>query len=78
MISRQKPNAQQQSIFTDADEAYLAETIAECKTKLKSALTTADRYSSQAADLSQAIGSAFAGCQQAFEILSDLEARADG
>ncbi len=59
-----------QSPLTQADEAYLLACLVECRTKLLSALQTAQGYS-QLPDLAAAIGDAFAGCQDALTVLND-------
>lgn len=59
-----------QSPFTLADEQYLLEVITECRTKIQSALSTAQRYS-QLPELAAALGDAITGCQEAEAILID-------
>ena len=60
------------SPFTQADEAYLLETLTECRVKLENALKTAQGYS-RLPDLSNAIGDAYTGCQEAEAIILDPE-----
>ena len=58
------------TIFTRADEQYMAETLIECQFKLQTALKTAQGYS-QLPDLAVGIGDAIAGCQEALTVLND-------
>ncbi len=58
------------SPFSRADEQYLAEVLVECRTKLESALETAQGYS-QLPDLAAGVGDAIAGCQDALTVLND-------
>jgi hypothetical protein len=56
--------------FTPADESYLQETLIECRIKLESALTTAQRYS-RLPDLAVALSDALTGCHEALAIVND-------
>ena len=56
--------------FTPADESYLVETLVECRFKLESALSTAQRYSSLP-DLAVALSDALTGCHEALAIVND-------
>jgi hypothetical protein len=58
------------SPFTRADEQYLAEVLTECRTKLESALSTAQGYT-RLPDLAAGIGDALTGCQEALTVLND-------
>lgn len=58
------------TIFTRADEQYLAETLIECQFKLQTALKTAQEYS-RVPDLATGIGDAITGCQEALTVLND-------
>jgi hypothetical protein len=62
--------------LTPNDEAYLAEVVVECKARLQSALSTAQRYS-RVPELATSLADALTGCQQAAVILQDLETYAD-
>ena len=56
--------------FTPADESYLVETLVECRFKLESALSTAQRYSSLP-DLAVALSDALTGCHEALAVVND-------
>ncbi len=56
--------------FTPADESYLVETLVECRFKLESALSTAQRYSSLP-DLAVALSDALTGCHEALAVIND-------
>jgi hypothetical protein len=56
--------------FTSADECYLQETLVECRVKLESALTTAQRYS-RLPDLAVALSDALTGCHEALAVIND-------
>ena len=58
------------SPFTPADESYLQETLTECRVRLESALTTAQRYS-RLPDLAVALSDALTGCHEALAIVND-------
>lgn len=73
-----KQSLSQSSPLTSADESYLAEVAVECRVRLESALSTAERYRSQVPALATALADALTGCQQATSILDDLEVYADG
>ncbi len=62
--------------LTPNDETYLAEVVVECKARLQSALSTAQRYS-RVPELATSLADALTGCQQAAAILQDLETYAD-
>jgi len=73
MLSHQSPQLEsvpRRSPFTPADESYLQETLVECRVKLESALTTAQRYS-RLPDLAVALSDALTGCHEALAVLSD-------
>jgi hypothetical protein len=59
-----------QSPLTPADEAYLQEVLTECRVKLESALTTAQRYDGLP-DLAVALADALTGCQEALAVIND-------
>lgn len=70
---------QQQNIkqpFTHADEVHLIETVVECKNRLQSALSTAQRYSRVPA-LTTALADAVTAVQQADAILTNLDTYSD-
>jgi hypothetical protein len=58
------------SPFTPADESYLQETLIECRVKLESALSTAQRYS-RLPDLAVALGDALTGCNEALTVIDN-------
>jgi len=58
------------SPFTPADEIYLTETLVECRTKLESALSAAQRYS-RLPDLATTLADAITGCEQALTVVND-------
>jgi hypothetical protein len=58
------------SPLSPADEAFLAETLIECQTRLKMALETAQTYS-RLPDLATALGDAVTGCEEALTVLGD-------
>jgi hypothetical protein len=58
------------SPFSSTDEQYLAEVLTECRTKLESALKTAQGYQ-RLPDLAAGIGDALTGCQEALTVLND-------
>ncbi len=62
-----------QSPFTPADEQYLIEILTECRTKLESALQTAQGYS-QLPDLAMGIGDAITGIREAAAVVIEPEA----
>jgi hypothetical protein len=59
-----------QSPFTPADESFLAETLIECQTRLKTALETAQTYS-RLPDLATGLGDAITGCDEALAVVRD-------
>jgi uncharacterized protein YqcC (DUF446 family) len=61
-----------QSPFTSADEQYLLEVLTECRTKLESALETAQGYS-RLPDLAKGIGDAITGIHEAAAVVIDPE-----
>jgi hypothetical protein len=58
------------SPLTPADEAFLAETLVECQTRLKMALQTAQTYN-RLPDLATALGDAVTGCDEALAVVQD-------
>lgn len=58
------------SPLTPADEAYLAETLVECRQRLQMALQTAQTYS-RLPDLATALGDALTGCDEALAVVQD-------
>jgi hypothetical protein len=58
------------SPFTPADEAFLAETLVECRNRLQMALQTAQGYS-RLPDLVIALGDALTGCDAALAVVRD-------
>jgi hypothetical protein len=58
------------SPLTPADEAFLAETLIECQTRLKMALQTAQTYS-RLPDLATGLGDAITGCVEALAVVQD-------
>ena len=58
------------SHLTPADESYLQETLIECRVKLESALSTAQRYS-RLPDLAVALSDALTGCTEALAVIND-------
>ncbi len=58
------------SPLTPADEAYLQEVLTECRVKLESALTTAQRYDGLP-DLSTGLSDALTGLVEALAVLND-------
>jgi hypothetical protein len=59
-----------QSPLTPADEAFLTETLVECRARLKMALETAQGYS-RLPDLGIGIGDALQGIEEALTVLGD-------
>jgi hypothetical protein len=70
MVSHQSFPQLQQSTLTPADEAYLQEVLTECRVKLESALTTAQRYDGLP-DLSTGLSDALTGLVEALAVLND-------
>ncbi len=58
------------SPLTPADEAYLAETLVECRNRLQIALKTAQTYH-RLPDLATGIGDAITGCVEALAVIQD-------
>jgi hypothetical protein len=58
------------SPLTPADEAYLTETLVECRARLQMALQTAQTYS-RLPDLATALGDALTGCDEALAVVQD-------
>ena len=58
------------SPLSPADEAFLTETLVECRTRLQMALQTAQTYS-RLPDLATGLGDAIAGCDEALVVLQD-------
>lgn len=58
------------SPLTPADEAFLAETLLECRQRLRMALEAAKTYS-RLPDLGTALGDALTGCDEALTVLND-------
>jgi hypothetical protein len=58
------------SPLTPADEAFLAETLVECRNRLQMALKTAQTYS-RLPDLATGLGDAITGCDEALIVLND-------
>ncbi len=58
------------SPLTVADEAYLAETLVECRSRLQMALQTAQTYH-RLPDLATGIGDAIIGCVEALAVVQD-------
>ncbi len=58
------------SPFSLADEIYLTETLVECRTKLESALSAAQRYS-RLPDLATTLADAITGCNEALAVIND-------
>ncbi len=74
-FSQWQQNAAQGAIpsaspLTPADEAFLTETLVECRTRLKLALETAKGYS-RLPDLGVGIGDALQGIEEALTVLND-------
>ncbi len=63
MLSHQSP-------LTEADEAYLQETLVECRARLESALSRAKGYS-RLPDLAVALSDAITGCNEALAVVND-------
>ena len=80
MLSQQSSSQWQQSPtqgaiparspFTPTDKSYLQEVLTECRVRLESALSTAQRYN-RSPDLSTALSDAITGCQKAIAIVND-------
>ncbi|HEY9675378.1 MAG TPA: hypothetical protein V6D11_28305 [Waterburya sp.] len=60
------------SPFTQADEIYLLEVFTECRTKLQSALSTAQRYP-QLPDIEKGIADAITGIHEAAAVVLEPE-----
>ena len=60
------------SPFTLADEQYLLEVFTECRTKLQSALSTAQRYP-QLPDIEKGIADAITGIHEAAAVVLEPE-----
>ena len=60
------------SPLTPADEAYLTETLVECRVRLQMALETAQTYS-RLPDLATALGDALTGCDEALAVGQDSQ-----
>jgi hypothetical protein len=58
------------SPLTPADEAFLAETLVECRNRLQMALETAQTYN-RLPDLATGIGDALTGCVEALAVVQD-------
>ncbi len=58
------------SPLTPADEAYLAETLVECRNRLQIALKTAQTYN-RLPDLPTALGDAVTACEEALAVVRD-------
>jgi hypothetical protein len=58
------------SPLTPADEAYLAETLVECRTRLQMALETAQTYN-RLPDLVTGLGDAVTACEEALAVVRD-------
>jgi hypothetical protein len=58
------------SPLTLADEDFLAETLIECKNRLRMALETAQTYN-RLPDLATALGDAVTACEEALAIVQD-------
>ena len=56
--------------LTPADEAFLAETLVECRNRLQMALQKAQTYS-RLPDLATGLGDAIAGCDEALAVVQD-------
>jgi hypothetical protein len=59
-----------QSPFTPADEAYLVETLTECRVKLEFTLSTAKGYS-RLTNLAVALSDAVTNCNEALAVVND-------
>lgn len=64
------------SPIAPADEAYLQETLVECRTRLRMALETAQTYS-RLPDLGIGIGDALQGIEEALTVLNDPQTYLD-
>jgi hypothetical protein len=58
------------SPLTPVDEAFLAETLVECRNRLEMALETAQTYN-RLPDLATGIGDALTGCVEALAVVQD-------
>ncbi len=58
------------SPLTPIDEVYLAETLVECRSRLRMALETAQTYS-RLPDLATGLGDAITGCDEALAVVRD-------
>lgn len=67
-----KQSLSSHSPLTLADESYLAEVAVECRVRLESALSTAERYRCQVPELAIALADSLTSIQEALAVLNDL------